>query len=125
MTTCTPTNLATDHVTENPNVAKPRYTVNSSKDAYQIRVDLPGVPKDGVRIHLEDGVLTLHASRKPVAAESWKSLYRELAEFDYALRLKITAKVDDGGLTARLEDGVLTLELPVKEAAKPRVIPVQ
>lgn len=131
MTTCTPASAcATDTANTNTtaqsqNFVKPRYSVNSTKDAYQVRVDLPGAAKDTVQVKLDQGVLTLSAQRKPVSQESWKSLHRELGSYGYKLQLKVTAKVDEAALTAKLEDGVLTLNLPVREAAKPRVIAVQ
>lgn len=131
MTTCTPANAcstdaANTHTTaQSQTFVKPRYTVNSAKDAYQVRVDLPGAARDTVQVKLDQGVLTLSAQRKPVAQETWKSLHRELGSYGYKLQLKVTAKVDETALTARLEDGVLTLNLPVREAAKPRVIAVQ
>ncbi|WP_051945919.1 Hsp20/alpha crystallin family protein [Verrucomicrobium sp. BvORR106] len=131
MTTCTPASAcATDTTNTNTtaqsqNFVKPRYSVDSAKDAYQVRVDLPGAAKDSVQVKLDQGVLTLSAQRKPVAQDSWKSLHRELGSSSYKLQLKVTAKVDEAALTAKLEDGVLTLNLPVREAAKPRVIAVQ
>ena len=126
MTTCTPASAcATTATTTAQNVVKPRYTVNTGKGSYQVRVDLPGVAKDSVQVNLDQGLLTLSAQRKPFTPESWKSLHRELGSSGYKLQLKVTAQVDESALTAKLEDGVLTLNLPVKEAAKPRVISVQ
>lgn len=121
MTTCTPSTCTPDTT----NVLKPRYTVNAGKDAYEVRVELPGVRKDSVNVSLDKDVLSIQAQRKPAAAEGWKTLHRELADSAYALRLRLNSPVDDAALTAKLEDGVLVLSLPVKEAAKPRTIAVQ
>jgi HSP20 family protein len=123
MTTCTPAQTTSNANQEN--LLKPRYTVNSSKDAYEIRVELPGVKKEGVEIKLDQGILTLKGRRQSPSNDSLRPLHRELNRFDYGLRLKVTAQVDEGALAAKLEDGILTLTLPVKEAAKPRVIAVQ
>lgn len=121
MTTCTPSHSATDTA----NVIKPRYSVNGRKDSYEVRVELPGVRKDGIHVNLDKDVLSIRAERKPIAGEGWKTLHRELREFDYGLRLKLNAPVNESALSAKLEDGVLVLSLPVKEAAKPRTIAVQ
>jgi HSP20 family protein len=123
MTTCTPSTCATS--ADTANVIKPRYSVNPGKDAYEVRVELPGVRKDSVNVNLDNDVLTIRAQRKPAAGEGWKTLHRELREFDYGLRLKLNAPVNDVALSAKLEDGVLVLSLPIKEAAKPRTITVQ
>ena len=121
MTTCTSSTCAPDTAT----VLKPRYAVNAGKDSYEVRVELPGVRKDSINVNLDQDVLSIRAQRKPTAAEGWKTLHRELRALDYALRLKVTAPINDAALSAKFEDGVLTLTLPVKEAAKPRTIAVQ
>jgi HSP20 family protein len=123
MTTCSSSTCAP--ASDTANVIKPRYTVNTGKDSYEVRVELPGVRKDSVSVNLDQDVLSIRAQRKPAAAEGWKALHRELRDFGYALRLKLNAPVNDAALSAKLEDGVLVLSLPVKEAAKPRTIAVQ
>jgi HSP20 family protein len=104
---------------------KPRYFVDGTQEAYEVRVELPGVAKDGVSIDLEENVLTLRAKRTPSALSEWKTLHRELNGLDFLLRLRLNAQVDEEKMTAALENGILILKLPVKEAAKPRRIEVQ
>lgn len=104
---------------------KPRYFVDGTQEAYEVRVELPGVAKDGVSIDLEENVLTLRAKRTPSALSEWKTLHRELNGLDFLLRLRLNAQVDEEKMSAALENGILTLKLPVKEAAKPRRIEVQ
>jgi len=104
---------------------KPRYFVDGTQEAYEVRVELPGVAKDGVSINLEENVLTLRAKRTPSALSDWKTLHRELSGLDFLLRLRLNTQVDEEKMTAALENGILTLKLPVKEAAKPRRIEVQ
>ena len=81
--TCTSATTASSQET----FSKPRYSVNASKDAYQVQVELPGVAKDGLQVNLDQGLLTVKATRKSVAQDSWKSLYRELNDSGYDLRL--------------------------------------
>jgi HSP20 family protein len=83
---------------------KPRFSIDRKDDAFVIRVELPGVPKAGVKVEYHDEVLTVR--------------------LNYQLRLKVNTPVDDGRLSASLEDGVLTLTMPVKAAALPRQISV-
>ncbi len=126
-TCCTPTDTRRDtRVAENESPAvKPRYFVDGTTEAYEVRVELPGVGKDGVSIDLDENLLTLRAKRKPSAPAEWKPLHRELSDLDYLLRLRLNTQVDEAKMSATLADGVLTLRLPVKEAAKPRRIEVQ
>jgi HSP20 family protein len=119
-------NRATPSVGVTETLQKPLYTVGGNADVYEVRVEMPGVAKDGVKIDLEDNVLSIRGERKTAnVPEGWKPLHRELSPLGYQLRLRLNTPVDEDKLTASLENGVLTLKLPVKEAAKPRRIEVQ
>jgi HSP20 family protein len=124
-TTCSPTTSApaTSGVTES--LRKPLYNVIGNADAYELRVEMPGVPKSGVKLDLEDGILTVRGDRNVSVPEGMKTLHRELSTLNYLLRLRLNTPVDEDKMTAKLEDGVLTLRIPLKETAKPRQIQVQ
>lgn len=123
-TTCSPSTCApaTSGVTES--LRKPLYNVNGNTEAYEVRVEMPGVPKGGVKIDLEDSILTIRGERNATVPEGMKTLHRELSPLSYLLRLRLNTPVNEEQMTAKLEDGVLTLRLPLKEVAKPRQIPV-
>lgn len=104
---------------------KPHYDISGNADAYEVRVEMPGVPKGGVKIDLDENILSIRGERQSNIPEGWKPLHRELSTLGYQLRLRLNTPVDEEKLTANLENGVLTLKLPVKEAAKPRRIEVQ
>jgi len=120
--TCSPSTCApaTSGVTES--LRKPLYNVNGNAEAYEVRVELPGVPKSGVKLDLEDN--TVRGERNATVPEGMKALHRELSPLSYLLRLRLNTPVEEDKMTAKLEDGVLTLHLPLKEVAKPRQIPV-
>jgi HSP20 family protein len=119
--TCAPS--ATSGVTES--LRKPLYNVNGNADAYEVRVELPGVPKSGVKLDIEDCILTVRGERTTTVPEGMKTLHRELSSLNYLLRLRLNTPVDEEKMTAKLEDGVLTIALPIKQAAKPRQIAIQ
>ncbi len=124
-TTCSPRSSApaTSGVTES--LRKPLYNVNSSTDAYEVRVEMPGVPKSGVKLDVEDNILTVRGERNVTVSAGMKALHRELSPLSYLLRLRLNTPVDEDRLTAKLDDGVLSIRLPIKETAKPRQIVVQ
>ncbi|MCB1275424.1 Hsp20/alpha crystallin family protein [Prosthecobacter sp.] len=123
--TCSPSTSApaTSGVTES--LRKPLYNVNGSTDAYEVRVEMPGVPKSGVKLDLEDGILTVRGERNATVPEGMKALHRELSPLSYILRLRLNTPVDEDKMSAKLEDGVLSIRLPLKEVAKPRQIAIQ
>ena len=124
-TTCSPRTSApaTSGVTES--LRKPLYNVNGNAEAYEVRVEMPGVPKSGVKLDLEDNILTVRGERNATMPEGMKTLHRELSPLSYLLRLRLNTPVDEEKMTAKLEDGVLAIRLPLKEAAKPRQITIQ
>jgi HSP20 family protein len=123
-TCCIPNDTRVEAPAETPAI-KPRYFVDGTQDAYEVRVEVPGVAKDGVSVDLDQNILTVRAKRKASVPEGWKTLHRELNGLDYLLRLKLNSQVDESKLTATLENGVLSLCLPVREAAKPRRVEVR
>ena len=86
---------------------------------------MPGVPKSGVKLDIEDNILTVRGERSATVPEGMKALHRELSPLSYLLRLRLNTPVDEDKMTAKLDQGVLTISLPVKEVAKPRQIAVQ
>lgn len=123
VTTPTQTCNPTAGVTESPQ--KPRYTVTNRDEAFEIAVDLPGVPKSAVQVQLEDDILTVRGERHTATPEAWKTRHREISAQPFLLRLRVNTPVNDEQLTASLEDGVLKVNLPLKTPAKARKIEVQ
>ena len=121
-TTCSPSTCApaTSGVTES--LRKPLYNVSGSADAYEVRIEMPGVPKSGVKLELADNILSVRGERNATVSEGMKALHRELSPLNYQLRLRLNTPVDEDKMTATLEEGVLAIRLPLKELAKPRQI---
>ncbi len=107
------------------NFRTPEYRVRSEGHDYIAEIAIPGVPKSGVEIGVENDILTVTAHRKEDVPETWKPLSRELSRSDFRLKLELNAPIDTGRIGAKVEDGVLTLVMPVREAAKPRLIKVE
>jgi HSP20 family protein len=101
---------------------KPRYTVSSTASAHTVRIDLPGIPKSGIRVDLEKDILSIQGTGRPAWPETWRLLHQELRSADYSLKLKIESAVQADQIRASHEDGVLILELPIQETAQPRRI---
>ena len=105
------------------NFDSPLVDIYETKDAYILQADMPGVPKDGLEVLLEDNALTLvgHRTPSPVAGDA---LVRESKETDFRRVFELDPAIDAGRIKARMDQGVLTLNLPKAERVKPRRIEV-
>lgn len=122
---CPPSTCASPAPGVTETLRKPPYHITRTAEACELRVVMPGVPKAGVQLQLEDNVLTVRGERSAALPEGWKPLHRELSPLGYQLRLRLNLPVDEARLSASLDSGILTIRLPVQEAAKPRRIEVQ
>ncbi|MEQ1507868.1 MAG: Hsp20/alpha crystallin family protein [Myxococcota bacterium] len=88
--------------------------------------DLPGLTRDDVSVSIDDGVLTVQATRRDAKApEGFTPRYTERRAYTFTRTLRVSDAVDVDGITAQFEDGTLTLRLPTRPATQPRRIEVQ
>jgi HSP20 family protein len=106
-------------------VFRPDVDVVESAEDYLVTADLPGVDEQHVRIHLEEGVLSIDASLATLPEEGWRSLYREYHVGGYHREFRISDRIDADRISAAMRDGVLELRLPKLDRHKPRTIQVQ
>ena len=95
-----------------------------SGDDLVVRMDLPGVVKDEVKITLENRTLTISAPRRTSFAEGDQVLLQERFDGEISRRVRVPEWVDAEAVTADYVDGVLTVRLPLAERAKPRTISI-
>jgi HSP20 family protein len=106
-------------------VFRPDVDIVERKDAFLVTADLPGVDESRVRIHLEDGVLSIDAEPASEPDPAWTPLYAEYRPGAYHRQFRLADTVDDAGIEATMRDGVLQLRLPKSERHRPRQIAVQ
>ncbi|MBP3041217.1 Hsp20/alpha crystallin family protein [Bacillaceae bacterium Marseille-Q3522] len=106
----------------NMNVGPFAADVQETKDAYIVKVDLPGFDKENIELNYEQGVLTVNASRNQETnekAEDASFIRKERVSGAYARRFALEG-VDEENITASFKDGVLNVTLGKKtEADKP------
>jgi HSP20 family protein len=104
-------------------VGLPMDVVKSGDDLI-VRMDLPGVKADDVKITLENRTLTISAQRRTTWADGDQVLVQERFDGEISRRVRVPEWVDGDAVAADYADGVLTVRLPLAERAKPRVIAV-
>ena len=88
-----------------------------------VTADLPGVPKEGLDVRVENNLLTIRGKASHSAPGD--PIYREYELVNFFRQFELNDKVDQGKISAELKHGVLTLNLPRAEEAKPRKIEVK
>jgi HSP20 family molecular chaperone IbpA len=112
---------AAEPVNERPAVAPP-VDIYENEDEFLIVADVPGVASDAVRIHFDDGRLTLIATRGDAQETPMSSEY---PSFDYRRSFLLPDGVDLEKAQADLNNGVLAVHVPKSPAVKPRRIEVR
>ncbi|MCX7984007.1 MAG: Hsp20/alpha crystallin family protein [Bacteroidetes bacterium] len=104
----------------------PAVDIAEKDDAYIVKVELPGVEKDDVKVTLESNVLTIRGEKKfekETKKENYHRIERCYGSFNRSFTLPSTVKSDK--IDATYKDGVLTITLPKAEEAKPKQIEVK
>ena len=97
--------------------------VREADGSYEILIDLPGFKKDQIELQLQNGYLTITASKgleEEGKDKKGKIVHQERYEGSMTRSFYIGENVKEEDVQAKFEDGVLTLDFP-KE--KPVALP--
>jgi HSP20 family protein len=92
-----------------------------------IEAELPGIPKDAVKINCTDHTLTIQGETKKEEEEKKEGYYRMERRYGSFFRsVALPETVDYGKAKAEFRDGVLKITLPkvAKPEEKSRTIPI-
>tara|TARA_R110000824_G_scaffold52667_1_gene145973 strand:+ start:44 stop:484 length:441 start_codon:yes stop_codon:yes gene_type:complete len=95
--------------------------------AYELRIAVPGLAKDDIKVDVKSGCLTVDA-KKPPNDEEVNYLYKGLSSFEFSRSfsdLDENLRVDMEHITSKYKNGLLTVVLPKKMEAIPREISVE
>ncbi|MGL4422584.1 MAG: Hsp20/alpha crystallin family protein, partial [Gemmataceae bacterium] len=94
-------------------VVVPRADVMETPLGFDVRLELPGVPRDAVTIEYANSALTIRAERAATGIPA--GAVRALAEYEvtkYQRTFRVTNTIAADKIQAQMEQGVLTLHLP-------------
>jgi HSP20 family protein len=92
---------------------------------YEVRMELPGVLKNDVKINIENNVLTIRGEKRQQSNEEekgYRRVERSYGAFQRSFNLPTSVRPDKTDAT--VADGVLTVRLPKAEEARPKEIEV-
>lgn len=104
----------------------PPVDIYETDKEYLIKLDLPEVAKEEVKVYVEDGVLTIQGERHKEKEEKGKKFHRIERSYGTFLRtFTVPPDADEVKIDAEFKEGLLKVHLPKSEKAKPKTIDVK
>lgn len=110
-----------------PNLAKT--DIHETENDYLVEVELPGIPKENIQVHYENGVLSIegqHQTDEKTEDEKGQ-LIRSERSFSSIRRQFMLDNVKETDIKANYEGGILKVTLPKSEEKQERkaAIPIE
>lgn len=104
----------------------PAVDIFEGENEYVIKLELPEVGRDDVKISLHDQTLSISGERKIENEDKRDGYHRVERSYGQFYRsFTLPPKVNSEAINAQFKDGVLRLTLPKREEAKPKQIEVK
>jgi HSP20 family protein len=104
----------------------PAVDIFESGNEYLIKLELPEVGREDVKINLHDQTLTISGERKIENEDKRDGYHRVERSYGQFYRsFTLPPNVNPEAINAQFKDGVLRLTLPKREEAKPKQIEVK
>lgn len=108
------------------NTWTPAVDVYEDENAFLIKVELPEVSREDVKVNLEENTLSISGERRFENEDQRDGYHRVERSYGQFYRsFTLPPNVNAEAVSAQYKDGVLRLTLPKKEEAKPRQIDVK
>jgi HSP20 family protein len=102
----------------------PPADIYEDRDSLKVVLEMPGVEKGNVNVHVEDGMLFVEGRLDLAKYRGLQPLYTEYNIGNYSRSFRLSNAIDQDKIAAELKDGVLSLTLQKAEKAKPRTIQI-
>jgi HSP20 family protein len=104
----------------------PAVDIAEREDGYDVKVELPGVKKEDVKITMQENILTIRGEKKQEDRTKEANVHRvERSYGSFQRSFTLPTNVKPGAVDATFKDGILSITLPKEVEAKPRQIEVR
>ena len=107
-------------------VWSPLTDISENKDQYILKLDLPGVSKENLKLNFHDGELIISGERKQEKEDKdskYHRIERTYGKYYRSFTLPQTIQADK--INAEFKDGQLTITVPKSEEAKPKELEIK
>lgn len=103
----------------------PRCDMTEDSNNYFLKFEMPGIPKDKIKVELNNNILVVTAEKtEEKKKEDQRKYYSEVSYGSYYRSMTLPTQVDEKKIEANFENGVLSLRLPKTEGTKAKQIPI-
>lgn len=104
----------------------PAVDIVEEGDAFVLRAELPGVPKENLKVEVKENRLNLSGKKESTwQGEKGEYRYSESSYGEFSRSFELPRNVDGHAIKAEYVNGVLTLRIPKGKDAMPRSIEIQ
>ena len=104
----------------------PRVDIAETEKEFVIKVEVPEIKKEDVKISVDNGVLNIHGERKQEKEEKGKKFHRvERFYGSFTRSFTLPDNADETKIEASFKDGMLNVQIPKTEKSKPKAIDVK
>jgi HSP20 family protein len=104
----------------------PLTDIYEDKEKYTLKLDLPGIKKDDVKISFVDNKLSISGERSQESEHKDSKCHRIERSFGrYYRSFNLPEHVQSDKINAEFKDGQLTISVPKAEEAKPKEIEIK
>ena len=103
----------------------PPVDLYETSDRYEVIIEVPGLLREQIQIHIQDGMLTIEGERRSqdVPCEQYHRVERGHGRFSRSFQLR--EPIEANGINADLRNGVLTISVPKTPRPETHRIPVR
>ena len=107
------------------NAWTPTVDIYEDQDAFLLKLELPEVNKEDIKVSLNENVLSISGERRFENEDKRDGYHRVERNYGQFYRsFTLPPNINAESIDAEYKDGVLRLSLPKKEEAKPKAISV-
>ena len=104
----------------------PAVDIEETDTEFIVKADLPEVKKEEIKVHVQEGVLTIEGDRKQQKEEKGKRFHKIERQYGrFVRRFALPIEVDAAKVRAEFKDGVLMVAVPKAPAVTPKMIDVK
>ena len=103
----------------------PRVDIYESPDSVELTLEVPGIPRESIRVTTADNRVTVSGERRLDHEDNRDGYHRvERSYGSFERSFTLPNNVDPTGVSAQYRDGLIVLTLPKRPESKPRQIDI-